>query len=100
MATYTYELQETAAPYGGRVPDDAWERVSRHTSARAAWHAYSRHERSMARACGSRDAWTHHHRIIRLRDGANVTWYIHNIAYMADELDIWGRVDTVDAKDL
>ena len=95
MSQYSYEVQETRNVFGGRVPDEAWERVSRHCSARAAGRALLRHEGSMHHACGP-NAWTHHHRVVRLRDGLDVT-YLIDMAHDMCEPD-WGLVERATEK--
>jgi len=97
MGKYVYELQETRTAFGGRPPLAAYERVSRHTSARAAWRALSRHRRAMLASCGGNPyAWTHHHRIVRLRDGLDVTFWIDTAREMSEP--DWGMVDAAETE--
>lgn len=64
---YAFVLQHTGRPYAPaeRIPESAWQELSRHTSKRAAYNALRLACQDMERACGV-GAWNDHYRVVAL----------------------------------
>ena len=94
MSNALYQIDITHEAYGGRVPERAWRRLSRHRSLPNLHRAHVRARRSMH---PQPNAWTGHVRIVRVRDlmlmeiepqwdGIDWTPALHELADYADDI--------------